>query len=121
MTETIDQPISQLNEHVAHLVRQGRYKEALLLATQACELARNQPGNDSLDLAASLHNLANLHRELGNYGQAEQPYLEALKLKRAALGKDHPDFARSLNDLAKFYETLGNYKQAEPIFQQALI
>ena len=120
MTETIDQPISQLNEHVAQLFRQGRYQAALPLAQQACELARGQAGNDALALGESLNHLANLHRELGNYTQAEQPYLEALKIKRAALGRDHPDFARSLNDLARFYEVLGNYKQAEPLFQQAL-
>ena len=92
MTETIDQPISQLNEHVAQLFRQGRYQAALPLAQQACELARGQAGNDALALGESLNHLANLHRELGNYTQAEQPYLEALKIKRAALGRDHPDF-----------------------------
>ena len=84
MTETIDQPISQLNEHVAQLFRQGRYQAALPLAQQACELARGQAGNDALALGESLNHLANLHRELGNYTQAEQPYLEALKIKRAA-------------------------------------
>src|SRR5947209_1407167 len=119
MTATNETRISELNEQIAQLYRQGRYQEALPLALQACDRAR-QLGNNQLELGDSLNHLANLHRELAHYAQAEQPYLEALKIKRADLGKDHPDFARSLNDFARLYEALGNYKQAEPLYQQAL-
>ena len=58
MTETIDQPISQLNEHVAQLFRQGRYQEALPLAQQANARAAEQESENSLDLAESFGNLS---------------------------------------------------------------
>src|SRR5262245_60237165 len=99
-------PLHQLNQQVAQFFRQGHYKQALSLATQACDLARSQVGEDHPDFAQSLHHLADLYRELGNYAEAETPYLQALKVRGASLGKDHPDYARGLNDLGRLYEVL---------------
>src|SRR4051812_21835217 len=104
MTAALPPPITNLNQQVSQLYQQGRYRQALPLATQACDLARGLSGENHPDLAHSLNNLADLHRELGYYTQAEQPYLHALKIKSAALGKEHPDYARSLNDLGRLYE-----------------
>jgi CHAT domain-containing protein/tetratricopeptide (TPR) repeat protein len=77
-------------------------------------------GPDHPDIAASLEDLALLHRRKGEYARAEPLYQRALALREKALGPDHPDVASSLNDLAVLYLFNGGYARAEPLLQRAL-
>src|SRR5262249_35812989 len=104
MIGTVDQTVRQLNEQVATLLHHGCYARALPLAARACEQARLQAGEESLELADSLSQLARTHRELGQLSQAEPPCLQALNIRGTAVGKDRPEYAASLNDLARLYE-----------------
>ena len=47
-----------LNEQVATLLRQGRFAQALPLATRACEEVRRRAGDRSPELAGSQSRLA---------------------------------------------------------------
>jgi tetratricopeptide (TPR) repeat protein/CHAT domain-containing protein len=119
MVATAESTVRQLNEQVAAELHQGHFPQALSLATRACEQARSQQGEGSGELAYSLSQLAEAHRELGQFSQAESPCLQALNI-RGALGKERPEYANSLNDLARLYEAMGNYPQAESLYQSAL-
>ena len=111
--------VRDLNDQVAAFLKQGRYPQALPLATRACEEARVGAGEKSLELARSLSQLAAAHRELGQFSQAESPCLQSLNIWGAAC-KDGPEYAASLHDLARLYEAKGNTKQAEAFYRQAL-
>jgi hypothetical protein len=54
----------------------------------------------------ALHNLANLLRADGRYGEARPAVDRALAIKEAALGPEHPDVAATL-ERAAAWETTG--------------
>ena len=39
--------------------------------------------------AITLHNMANVHKRQGNYGQALELYEESLRVSKAVLGNEH--------------------------------
>src|SRR5437764_843300 len=101
------QRIYQLNVQVGQLYEQARYQEAVHLARQMCDLARQALGPDHPDTAASLNNLGGLLQALGDLAGA-RPYLEqALASLQKARGPDHPDTAASLNNLGGLLQALG--------------
>ena len=71
-------------------------------------------------MAKSLHNLANLYQNMGQYAKAEPLYQRSLKIMESKLGPDHPDVATNLNNLAILYEHMGQYAKAEPLYQRSL-
>ena len=87
------QQIDQLNQVVVQLYQQGRYQEAIALATQARDLARQHLGQDHPDYATSLNNLATLYQAMGDHAAALPLYRQALEIRRTALGENHPDYA----------------------------
>jgi CHAT domain-containing protein/tetratricopeptide (TPR) repeat protein len=111
--------VGRLNRQVVGLLQQGRYAQALPLATDVCEQARQALGADHPDYATSLNNLAGLYRDTGEYARAEPLYRQALEITRQALGEDHPYYATSLNNLAGLYRATGEYARAEPLYRQA--
>jgi len=97
----------------------GNYQKALAYAQKAVNAAQKLENSDSL-YAASLNNLANLQRELGEYDQAEKLLLEALSIQQKALGKTHSDCAETLTALVLIYTEKGKYKEAETYSLDAL-
>lgn len=75
---------------------------------------------ESAELGDALHELALLHKDLGQYKAAEPLYLRAVAVKEKALGNDHPDVAEALNDLAVLYRRDGKYAEAELVYLRAL-
>jgi tetratricopeptide (TPR) repeat protein len=118
--EQVAQQIAHLNQQVVQLYYQGRYEQAIRLATRARDLIRQHLGKDHPQFATSLNGLAELYASMGNYAAAEPLYRQALEINRAALGDNHPDFAAGLNRLANLYRLMGNSTAAEPLFRQAL-
>jgi CHAT domain-containing protein/tetratricopeptide (TPR) repeat protein len=119
MLENIRQQISRLNQQVVQLYQQSQYKQAIRLATRACDLAKRHLGEDHPDYARSLNNLAVLYRAMGNYAAAEPLYRQATEVYRTALGGDHPDYAGSLNNLAGLYAASSRENEALTLMQQA--
>jgi CHAT domain-containing protein len=116
---TVQQEIAERTRQVAQLYQEGRYREALELAAQVCELARQHLGETHPDSATSLSNLAALYDDTGDYQRAESLFRQALEIRRQALGKGHPDYAASLNNLAGLYYAKGDFARAEPLSRQA--
>src|SRR5206468_1061470 len=104
---------------VEQLYAQGLFEQAVGIAVEACNLARQQLGNSD-PYATSLNNLAMLYKEMGDYPAAEPIFQQSLEIRRRVLGENHPDYAASLNNLAVLYQDMGNYAAAEPLYQQSL-
>ncbi|MDJ0899137.1 MAG: tetratricopeptide repeat protein [Xenococcus sp. MO_188.B8] len=99
---------------------QGIYNQAEQWREKSLQTCRNRLGEEHLDVATSLNNLAELYYSQGRYSDAEPLYQEALDLRLKLLGKEHPDVATTLNDLAVLYQSQGRFSDAEPFYQEAL-
>jgi tetratricopeptide (TPR) repeat protein/CHAT domain-containing protein len=110
----------QLNDKVVALFRLGKVTEALKAAHEALAIHKEVLGEKHPDYAQSLHNVAFLYDEKGNYAKAEPLYRQALEIRKAVLGEKHPEYATSLNNLGFLYNSQGNFAKAEPLYRQAL-
>ncbi|MGD1711822.1 tetratricopeptide repeat protein, partial [Dapis sp. BLCC M172] len=75
---------------------------------------------EHLDIANSLHNLAQLYNYQRKYSEAEPLLQEALAMRKLFFSTEDPDVAVSLNDLGSLYHFSGKYSEAEPLLQEAL-
>ncbi len=99
---------------------QGLYTLAQPWYEQCVSELKSHLGENHIDYASSLNNLAELYREQGKYVEAEPLYIQALEIKKLQLGVNHPSTAPTLNNLAILYKNQGKYDQAEPLYIQAL-
>jgi CHAT domain-containing protein/tetratricopeptide (TPR) repeat protein len=104
---------------VVHLHGQGEYKEALILASKVREIRRQLLGENHLDYARILDNLAGLHSTMGDYAKALPLHEQARDLTKKLLTENHPEYATSLNNLARLYQSMGDYAKALPLYEQA--
>jgi len=77
MSEDIQRQILKLSQQVVKLYQQGRYEEALQPASHARDLSLQYLGEEHLDFAIDLNNLAALYKAMGNYTQADTLNKEA--------------------------------------------
>jgi CHAT domain-containing protein/tetratricopeptide (TPR) repeat protein len=108
-----------VEEHVK-LRRGGKYDEALTTAERVLDVREKVLGPDHRDVAASLINLATLHRDKGEYGKAEPLFHRGLTTLEKSVGPGHPDVARALNNLAILYRFTDDYAKAEQFYIRAL-
>jgi tetratricopeptide (TPR) repeat protein len=76
---------------------QGFYDLAEPWYEQCLEVTRRRLGDNHLNVATSLNNLAELYDSQGRYSEAEPLHLQALELYKRLLGDNHPLVATSLN------------------------
>ncbi|MBT1173248.1 tetratricopeptide repeat protein [Bifidobacterium sp. MA2] len=107
---------------------QHDYESMERVLTPALRLAREleQENHDQWgpDLATTLVNLGNLHRDIGRFEDAEAEFKESLRLCRELArcnpGKWNPDLAEVLNDLAALHYETGRYEEAEAEYEESL-
>jgi tetratricopeptide (TPR) repeat protein len=116
----VQRTVERLFQRVVELYKQGKYQEAIPLAQQVLRLDQQEFGNESVETATGLNNLAEFYRLSGDYTKAEPLCSEALRIRRKILGNEALDTAQSLNQLAQIYQAEGNYAKAQPLFSQAL-
>ena len=75
---------------------------------------------ESVEVATSLNNLAELLHAKGDYAAARPFYERALQIREATRGSQHPDTALSLHNLAAMMQTQGDYLAAQPLYERAL-
>lgn len=107
----------------------GRYEKAVPLLRQALALREQELGKDHVQVAESLHNLANVERSLDRPDEAERLIRRALAIQRRAFPQGHKSLARGLNNLAslvreKAEETKGPegalFAEAETLAREGL-
>jgi Tfp pilus assembly protein PilF len=99
---------------------QGNYSFAEPWRRNCLEVTQQRLGEEHLDIATSLNNVAGLYESQGKYEEAEPFYLSALEMRKRLLGEEHFDIATSMNDLAVLYCSQGKYGKAEPLYLSAL-
>ena len=102
----------RLTQQADQLYQQGKYNEAIPLAEKASVIFKKVLGENHLDTATSLNNLAELYRSQGRYSEAEPFYKQALAIYKAQLGDNHLSTATSINNLALLYQSQGRYSEA---------
>ncbi|MBL8392336.1 MAG: tetratricopeptide repeat protein [Candidatus Accumulibacter sp.] len=118
--ERVQAQSEDLNAQAVELHRQGRYREAIPIATQALEQAEAQFGPEHRVTAQALNNLALLYQSMGRYEDALPLYRRALAICEQVVGLEHPDTALTLNNLAALHGLMGRYGDALPLIGQAL-
>jgi CHAT domain-containing protein/Tfp pilus assembly protein PilF len=112
--------VERLNQEVTTLFREGKFDQALPLASNALILSERVLPADHPDIGSALNNLALLYQAKGAYDQAEPLYLRALAIKEKTGSPDDPSVATSLSNLGELYRERGAYERAEPLHQRAL-
>ena len=88
------------------------------------QLAKANPSAYQSDVAMTLNNLANLHKDTGRLKEAEKEYEEALGIRRKLTEANPsaylPDMATTLNNLAVLHSDTGRLEEAEKEYREAL-
>jgi CHAT domain-containing protein/tetratricopeptide (TPR) repeat protein len=99
--------------------QEGDFVRAEALLREALEIRTRLLGNDSIDTASSLDNIADLYFQMGDYWRAQSNCRRALEIVKARLGTEHWAYANSLRILGFLYEYTGDHAKAEPLLRQA--
>jgi CHAT domain-containing protein/tetratricopeptide (TPR) repeat protein len=97
----------------------GAYEDAVPILEEVLRLRRDLLGNEHLDTAATLSNLADAHLRLGDCETACRLHHEALSIRQRVLRQDH-QVATSLRALGSAYLEAGRAADALPLFERGL-
>jgi len=84
---------------------------------------RKMPEENShadMDLALTLHQIAQMYKAQGSYGKALDAYEVALRGMRTALGKHHPNVAAVLGNIGNLQKEMGDFDAAYQTYQEVL-
>ncbi|WP_030038219.1 FxSxx-COOH system tetratricopeptide repeat protein [Streptomyces resistomycificus] len=101
-----------LLDAVHFLIRSGRPRTAVELATGLREVWTTQSGPDDLDVLSCTQYLGHATSDLGDMWAARPIIEDAFARRRRTLGDDHPDTLKSANDLAAILGGLGEYAES---------
>jgi serine/threonine-protein kinase len=90
------------------------------LLAAALDTRRTLLGEEHLDTATSMNDLAEALRESGDLKGAEPLYRRALEVRRKLQGNESPEIADSLNNLALLLQQQGRPEEADPMYREAL-
>jgi CHAT domain-containing protein/tetratricopeptide (TPR) repeat protein len=114
------QQARELHTEFRRLYFASRYDDALSVLERVLELREKAQGPEHPMVAATLHNLASIYRNKGNYAKAESLHHRAQAIWEKTLGPEDPNVAGSLNSLGILYKAKGDYVKAEQSYQRAL-
>jgi tetratricopeptide (TPR) repeat protein len=132
ISEAVEQEVEKRKEKVgdqiwfvdriaALLDKAGLYRELLLrLRAVSLELEGATEARDEERILSSLASLADVHRDMGNYNDAETLYLSCLEARERLHGHEHPTTLQTLNNIGGLYECMGNYRNAYAFYSRAL-
>jgi|GEM_PF-337553 len=86
---------------------------------RALTLLRADPEADAAQMGGTLYQLARLHRELREYGKADDYLAEAIEINRQA-GVDDQLLATYLNDRALMFQSQGRVSEAEALYRESI-
>ena len=98
----------------------GLYDQAVSLLQSALEKRRALYGDEDLEVARSMHRLADVMKLKAEYDPALEMYQGALAIRRAELGTENVETARTIFELADLLGRMGDFPAADPLFREAL-
>jgi CHAT domain-containing protein/tetratricopeptide (TPR) repeat protein len=116
----VSDDVLALHAAARRLSEQGRYHEALPVALEARDKARELWGEVSESYAASLTTVAAVYHGMGDYVAAKPFWEQALDVLRRVEGDVRRAVAEVLNGLAVLYGEMGLLEQVEPLLQESL-
>jgi CHAT domain-containing protein len=108
------------NQQIGGLFQAGRYAEALAIAEANHKVFKQILGDDSLEVATCLNDMAVLSENMDDFDKALVLYQQAIDLRSNLLGSWHPDVAQTLNNLATANINVGKYRVAKPLLEHSL-
>ena len=84
------------------------------------QVQQNHYGQDHVQVATTLGNLANVLDQMGDYDQAKALCERALAVQQNHYGQDHVEVATTLGNLAFVLDQMGDYDQAKALYERAL-
>jgi CHAT domain-containing protein/Tfp pilus assembly protein PilF len=112
--------LQELNAQVGQLARQGKFADAVPLATEAVRVAEATYGPDSAKVAGQLNTLGLAYYYQGLCAQAEPLYQRAVRIAEKALGPDSPELASDLGNLAMNYSKEKKFAEAVPLLERTV-
>jgi tetratricopeptide (TPR) repeat protein/predicted MPP superfamily phosphohydrolase len=122
-THGLDEPV--LKAHLLHdrskiLTATGQPQQAFVAAREALDLRRQALGEDAVDTARAMQNLATAHGILGDYKSARDLGTEAVRRLREVPGRTNSDVPTALSGLAQVHAGLGEFSRALELETEAL-
>src|ERR1044071_9710198 len=114
------QEVLRLNERIAKLFSEGRYREAIPDAERSLALREQMLGPMHIDVADGLNTLGLLHLNEASYAKAEPLLVRALDMFEKVLGPNDPRLAPTLINLGELHGAQGAYDKAEPFYRRAI-
>lgn len=111
----------ELNTRAVQLYQQGKYAEAIPVATEAVTATEAALGPDNAWVAAALNNLAQAYVQLGSFADAAPLFQRALAIQEKIAGPEDKTVATFLSNIALLDDNLGKYAEAEPLYQRAIL
>jgi hypothetical protein len=112
-------PWRELDRKGRELFKEGNYKKAFEVITEAVVCGQKNVGRDHPDTAISLCNLGTVCEAVKQYPEAEKCYRRALAILEKRVGKDHRHVAGVLSMLARMYEASGRPDEARACKERA--
>jgi tetratricopeptide (TPR) repeat protein len=113
-------PLGELDRAITDLSRQGREADAIPLAREALGRASELFGAESPQAAYFTYRLGVLHKNNGEYAEAERWIKQSYALSSRALGNEHPDALASYVVLGDVYVRQARYAEAETVLRASL-
>jgi len=101
-------------------MERGRFAEAEKMARESLDIRRKLFGDQSVEVADSLRDLAILLGDQGSWIDAEAKAREVLAIRRERLGTEHPLVASALADVAWAAGANGKLAEAAALEREAL-
>ena len=115
------QRLEPLLDRIKTLNQTGRYADALVVARQLGDVAKELKTEDSSEFATAVSWMAFLHQAQGQAKEAGPLFEQALKIYERVLPPDHPDLATGINNLGFEYQITGRFDEAEALYKRSLL
>jgi tetratricopeptide (TPR) repeat protein len=109
-----------LNACFEALYTLGRYDEAESVCKRVIQLCRKKLQGSDTRIATSLHNLARVLKERGDFSNAMEYYAEALAMREKLFGIEHDQTLVTMNDIAVLSDQLGQTQKAIEQYKKIL-
>lgn len=96
------------------------YETALSVYREALAMRRSLLGDDDMDVAATVFNIAQTSHSLHDYNTALSCYEEYFIIAQRHLGENHRDIAATKKSMAEVYHDLQQYDKALKLYLEAL-
>jgi serine/threonine protein kinase len=98
----------------------GRCSEARVMLEEALAINRRRLGNEDIEVANCLYELAEVLNITGTLAETETTVRQALAMQRKILGREDKSVASSLIELAEVHAAKGEWAEAEDTAREAV-